>query len=191
MKKSANKDTGPDLTPIDAELDLELLPKAQEQEDEIGWEPTFTLQTRRDERQVALYLLYALDRAEYSISLADAIRAFENGFDLKIPKRSFVLTLVKGVIDNRDALDEQLKPCLKNWRLERLGCCTHLILQLALWELQQKDAVSSIVINEAVELAKTFAEKDAYRFVNGILDEIAKKMDGSMSSAVTADVKEQ
>jgi transcription antitermination protein NusB len=187
LKKSANNDSGPDLTPIDAELDLELLPKAQEEEND--WEPTFTLQTRRDERQLALYLLYALDRAEYSIALDDAIRAFERGFDIKIPKRSFVMTVVKGVIDNRDNLDEQLKPCLKNWRLERLGCCTHLILQLALWELQQKDAVTSIVINEAVELAKTFAEKDAYRFVNGILDEIAKKADGASASDVTSDGK--
>ena len=67
-----------------------------------------------------------------------------------------------------------IRPLLKNWKLERLGCCTLLILRMAFWELQQENAVTSIVINEAIELAKTFAEKDSYRFVNGILDEACK-----------------
>ena len=48
---------------------------------------------------------------------------------------------------------------------------------MALWELQQPKAIASIVINEAVELAKIFAEKDAYKFVNGILDQYCKQND--------------
>jgi transcription antitermination protein NusB len=181
LKKSANKNNPePDLTPIDHELELELLQKAEQagQEEDAVSEPLFSLNSRREERQLALYLLYALDRAEYSLGLEAVVDTFERGFEIKIPKRSFAYTLTKQVLEGRDSLDEQLKPYLKNWRLERLGCCTHLILRLSLWELQQEGAISSIVINEAVELAKTFAEKDAYRFVNGILDEIAKAMFG-------------
>lgn len=164
-----------DLTPIDQELDIELLQKAQENGEE---EEAFSckLNTRRDERQLALYLLYALDRAEYSMDLHAVTNAFESGFDCTISNGSFAISLVKGVLDQKDALDELLTPFLKNWRLERLGCCTRLILHIALWELKQPDAISSIIINEAVELAKMFAEKDAYRFVNGILDEIAKHL---------------
>jgi N utilization substance protein B len=45
---------------------------------------------------------------------------------------------------------------------------------MALWELNQKGAIPSIIINEAIELAKQFAEQDSYRFINGILDEICK-----------------
>lgn len=168
-----------DLTPVDQELELEFLKKNQEadeleeeQEEELRLRPG----SRRDERQLALYLLYALDRADYSISLYEAARALENGFEIIIPDDSFALELTKGVLDNREELDLQLTPFLKNWRLERLGCCTRLILHLALWELGQPDAVSSIVINEAIELAKMFAEKDAYRFVNGILDEASKQL---------------
>ena len=72
-------------------------------------------------------------------------------------------------------LDEECKPLLSNWRFERLGMCTKLILRYALWELQTTDTNPTIVINEAIELAKCFAEKDAYKFVNGILDEALKK----------------
>lgn len=166
-----------DLTPIDQELELELLKKNEESEQQDE-ELTFSLNTRRDERHLALYLLYALDRSEYTIDLGDIVHAFEQGFDITIPSNSFTLMLVRNVLENRDELDEYLTPFLKNWRLERLGCCTRLILRLALWELRQPDAISSISINEAIELAKMFAEKDAYRFVNGILDEIAKQLPG-------------
>jgi len=76
-------------TPIDQELDVELLKKTQAEEGESD-QVTFKFDTRRDERQVALYLLYALDRAEYSIDLDDVISFFEKGFEIKIPKKSRV-----------------------------------------------------------------------------------------------------
>ena len=80
------------------------------------------------------------------------------------------------VINERDALDEQYKPLLSNWRFERVGVSTKLILRFATWELLRTDTDSRIVINEAVELAKRFAEKDAYKFVNGILDRLIKEI---------------
>jgi len=162
-----------DLTPVDQELNLEFIRKAEQEDAEQEFE--FKLNSRRDERHLAFYLLYAIDRSDYSMTLDEAIPAFEKGFDITVPKKSLAITLVQGVLENRDELDRQLTPFLKNWRLERLGCCTRLILHLALWELSQHDTISSVVINEAIELAKAFAEKDAYRFINGILDEIAKK----------------
>jgi len=45
------------------------------------------------------------------------------------------------------------------------------------WELLFTDTPTSIIINEAIELAKDFAEKDAYKFVNGLLDKVASKRD--------------
>jgi len=171
---------GPDsinFEPIDTELDAEqALKEAQAQEEAAALEEAFVIKmaTRRDERYVAFYLVYAVDRSDYVLTLDDAVDSFERGFEVTIPARSLARTLAQGAIENRHDLDEQIKPYLKNWELERLGCCTRLILRLALWELLQPEVVSSIVINEAIELAKAFAEKDAYRFVNGILDEMAK-----------------
>jgi len=174
LKKLTNSENdSPNLTPIDAELDQQ---EVTTDEDLGPWSPDFSLNSRREERQLALSILYAFDRFESSVPAEDVVHNFEKSFDLKIPKKSFTYALVRGVTEHTEPLDEQLKPYLKNWRLERLGCCTHLILRLALWELTQPDPIPSIIINEAVELAKTYAEKDAYRFVNGILDEIAKSL---------------
>lgn len=157
-------------TPIDAELDLQ---KEQKQET-----IEFNLNSRRNERIVAFNLIYAVDRSSYEMHLSEILQNFERGFHLEVPEDSFVLKLTQGTIACRKELDDQIKPHLKNWKIDRLGCCTRLILRMALWELQQAKAVPSIIINEAVELAKMFAEKDAYKFINGILDEISKKEKG-------------
>ena len=160
--------------PIDAELD-QVQQEAQALQEVESEEVLIKLDSRRDERCVAFYLCYAVDRFDYAISLEKATRDFDNWFEIDIDEHPFTLDLARGAIDCRDELDEQVKPYLKNWRLERLGCCTRLILRLALWDLRQDNAIHSIIINEAVELAKTFAEKDAYKFVNGVLDEFFKQ----------------
>jgi N utilization substance protein B len=162
------------ITPVDTELD----PVSNEETScEVSIEEFLSHLnnlTRRDERIIAFYLLYIIDRFDYQLALDDAVENLKKGFGVSVTPDSFAYMLASGVLMIRDQLDEQIRPHLKNWKLERLSCCTHIILRLALWELSQPDAVVSIVINEAVELAKTFAEKDAYRFINGILDEICK-----------------
>ncbi|MFA6526825.1 MAG: transcription antitermination factor NusB [Candidatus Babeliales bacterium] len=171
MDTSDSKNPELNITPIDDEL------ARQEQEVQAQKDESFAMKiiSRRDERVVAFYLIYAADRADYTIDLDVICDDFCKGFGLQLDDHTYPRQVAQGTIEQRDALDERIKPFLKNWKLERLGCCTKLILRLALWELLQPKAISSVVINEAVELAKTFAEKDAYKFVNGILDEIYQK----------------
>lgn len=155
--------------------------KEELHEEEVDF--TLSIKTRRDERTVAFHLVYIVDRFDYTIELQEAADMLALGYDLELLEDSFSLTLAGGAINDRDELDEIIKPCLKNWKIERLGTCTHLILRMALWELQQPNAVRSIIINEAVELAKQYAEKDAYKFVNGMLDEICKRQHWHMTEA--------
>ncbi len=131
--------------------------------------------SRRDVRALIFYLLYAAEAFDYQESLMAIVDNFNRGFDLDIPHDSEVVRIAQAIIDNRDHLDEIFKPLLANWRFERLGMSTKLILRFATWELENSDTDSRIVLNEAVELAKAFAEKDAYKFVNGVLDRMVKK----------------
>lgn len=133
-------------------------------------------ESRRDMRSLAFHFIYAADRFDYTIPLEEIATTFKLGYSIELPDDCLAITMAQGTIDMRDEADEIIKPLLRNWKLERLGCCTKLILRLAVWELSQPDAVPSIVINEAIELAKCFAEKDAYKFINGILDEAAKTL---------------
>jgi N utilization substance protein B len=163
-------------TPIDAELEQAEQVAEQESVEQAPIIGTpFTVGSRRDERVFAFNLVYAADRFDYSISLPQIVESFVTGFEVIVAEDSFAIKLAQDVIDNRESLDAEVMPFLRNWKIERLGCCTRLILRMAVCEMRQPGAIPSIIINEAVELAKTFSEKDAYRFVNGILDEIAKK----------------
>ncbi len=163
---------------MSSELTNQIITMADEKPNQTE---TATL-SRRTERIIAFNLLYAWDRYDYTVELDEVIEGFTQGFDTPIVKDSFAIMVVTGTAAQRDELDEQIKPFLKSWKLERLGCCTRLILRMALWELGQPDSIPTIAINEAVELAKTFAEKDAYKFVNGILDEICRHRYGEIKT---------
>jgi transcription antitermination protein NusB len=126
--------------------------------------------SRRDLRALLFQLLYAVESDEYSTPLETIVQLINEGYDLDIPLKSEVVQTAHNIIENRHFLDEEIKPLLQNWRFERVSVITKLILYIALWELKQGILDTSIVINEAVELAKCFAEKDAYKFINGILD---------------------
>jgi len=130
----------------------------------------------RDTRALIFHLLYAMECLDYTVSLESIVDNFNRGFDLAIPYDSKVFTIAQSIITHREQLDNMILPLLVNWRFERIGVCTKLILRFALWELTEIKTVHSIVINEAIELAKCFAEHDAYKFVNGVLDEAVKKM---------------
>ncbi len=132
--------------------------------------------SRRDIRALAFHFLYIADSYGYAISVSEMIESFRSGFSVDIPDDSLAITIANSVIGQRKELDKQIEPLLQNWKLERLSCCTLLILRMSLWEIQQPDAIPSVVINEAIELAKCFAEKDSYKFINGILDEACKKL---------------
>jgi N utilization substance protein B len=129
----------------------------------------------RDQRSMMLHLLYAMDSFDYQASLDSIVDNFSRGFGYSIARAGAVFSTTSAVIDSREQLDEQLKPYLDNWRFERIGSCTRLILRLALWEIKEKKLTPTIVINEAIELAKSFAEPDAYKFINGVLDKFLTK----------------
>jgi transcription antitermination protein NusB len=184
------KDTKPEIlldglntTPLDVELSTQELAQAlaeqeQQEESELFNEDflyNIKPDSRRNERILSFCLIYAADRSEYTNDLEDLMQNLRDGYSIEVAHNTFITTLVQGVIATHEQLDERIKPYLKNWKLERLGCCTRLILRMALWELSQEGAIPSVVMNEAIELAKMFAERDAYKFVNGILDEIVKK----------------
>ncbi|KKR96755.1 MAG: N utilization substance protein B-like protein [candidate division TM6 bacterium GW2011_GWE2_41_16] len=129
----------------------------------------------REQRAVLLSALYALDSLDYDVSAGSVFNGFFNDFAIQTESADAVFKEAESIIVQRNDLDEQIKPLLDNWRFDRLSVCTKLILRMGLWELVNTQTSPTVIINEAVELAKGFAETDAYKFVNGILDEWTKR----------------
>lgn len=91
--------------------------------------------------------------------------------------KAFTESRVKGVCARRADLDARIEAHLKNWSLYRLGTVERNALRLGAWELVYcADVPAPIVINESVDLAKYFSETKSGRFVNAVLDNIAKEL---------------
>lgn len=87
--------------------------------------------------------------------------------------RLFADPLIRGVLENRDRLDDEIKKFAKNWDLHRMAVVDRNILRLAIYEMLFRDDIPPVVsINEAVDIAKKFSTGDSGKFVNGILDKV-------------------
>ena len=87
--------------------------------------------------------------------------------------RLFAEPLIRGVLEHRDAIDEQIKKHAKNWDFHRIAAVDRNIMRLAIYEMLHRQDIPPVVsINEAVDIAKKFSTQDSGKFVNGILDKI-------------------
>lgn len=89
----------------------------------------------------------------------------------------FMNLVSAGVIEHADALDERLRPFLRDWTIERLSRVDLAILRLAAYELTMCDTPPSVAINEAVELANQYSTDKAGAFVNGVLGSLARALE--------------
>jgi N utilization substance protein B len=98
--------------------------------------------------------------------------------DLSVPpdERRLASLLVRTIIDDGKALDAELADVTTNWRLERLGVVDRCVLRMAAAELQRGETPPRVVIQEAVRLAERYGTVKSAKFVNGVLDALARRM---------------
>jgi N utilization substance protein B len=127
-------------------------------------------------RELALKALYQIDMRGM-LSSEDLALFFET-FPTEDRIRVFALRLVDGVNRDRAVLDAQLAGALEHWSIGRLSRVDHNILRLALYELMRmNDIPARVTIDEAIELAKAYGDQQSGRFVNGVLDELATRLE--------------
>ena len=130
---------------------------------------------RREAREKAIQTLFQLDNTELSI---DEAITYIIGEVKKLIH--FMISLFAEQLKTRSEIDNALTANLENWSLNRLPKIERTVLRLAVFELLfGKDAPERVIINEAIELCKTFGDEKSGRFVNGVLIKICKrKMNG-------------
>ena len=90
---------------------------------------------------------------------------------------AFSRMLIAGTIENRAQIDDLIKKNLTNWEFDRVNKVTIAILRMSVYSLlYTKDIDPSIVIDEAIDIAKNYGPDDSYKFVNAILDTIRKSL---------------
>ena len=90
--------------------------------------------------------------------------------------RAFADALVRYTVANLDKIDPLIAETTEHWRPSRMAALDRLILRLAIGEFLHGETPRNVVINEALELAKTFSGDTSAKFINGILDAVKKKL---------------
>lgn len=127
---------------------------------------------RREGRELALQMLYAQDTGK--LELREAMRGFRDGIESGQKVREFAEGLVQGVHEHLKEIDEAIKARSKNWSISRMPRVDLNIMRMAAYELMFcPDIPRKVTINEAIEIAKIYGDKESASFVNGILDELA------------------
>jgi transcription antitermination protein NusB len=100
--------------------------------------------------------------------------------------REFADQLFEGAVAEAEKSDKLVTSLSENWKFERLATVDRNILRLAIYELRYGSAPVSVVIDEALELAKTFSSAEAPGFLNGILDAAHKAIEGPKEKGASA-----
>ncbi len=133
--------------------------------------------TRRKAREVVVQLLFKDDfNPEQRSRESEFIRTrLQNN----VAMVKFASELLNGVRNERENIDAAIEKSLENWDLNRVSTTDRCILRLGVHEILNTETPPAVVVNEAIELAKRFADQQSYRFVNGVLDRIIQSRQAS------------
>jgi N utilization substance protein B len=126
-------------------------------------------------RARALQALYAWD-VRGKESLERIASQVWDDLAVSAVERRLATPLIRDIATGGAEIDADLADVTTNWRLERLGVVERSVLRLAAAELRRESAPPRVVIQEAVRLAERFGSQESARFVNGVLDALARRM---------------
>lgn len=129
--------------------------------------------TRRKARECALQMLFAADVAKtLSGVLTDNYWKELGEPETDEATREFANNLAAGTLREIEKTDETIRTRAEHWRIERMAIVDRNVLRLAVYEFLFTDTPHTVVINEALEIARRFSTFEATQFINGILDAV-------------------
>lgn len=148
---------------------------------------------RHRARETALQLLYQWEVGRIGPGERDAaLELYWTVHPAPASRRVRALGLAGGAAGALDTIDPLIARHTDNWRPERLALVDRLIMRLAVYEMLSEDTPPAVVINEALELAKTFSGERSVAFINGVLDAVRRaivQQDGSGAPGTSGETK--
>ncbi len=135
-------------------------------------------EARHRARGAALQMLYQWEVGRLDMAAVRRSRPAEPEEPLPEALQAFAERLAEGTANGLATIDPLISDAASSWRIERMNVVDRLILRLAVHEfLREKETPASVIINEALELARSFSSDDAVAFVNGVLDAVRRKLE--------------
>lgn len=133
------------------------------------------MRKRTKAREYALKILYQIEMTKDDNEAA--LKSFWGREEAETDEsvKEFAGQLVRGVTENIKDIDAKITRYATNWQIDRMAVVDRNILRMAAFEiLYLNDIPPKVSINEAVDIAKKYGDKDSGKFVNGVLDKINK-----------------
>lgn len=126
-------------------------------------------------REETFKLLYSLEFCKDETD--DIINSYiEENAIVEIKDIDYMKNTINGILEEKENISKLISDNLaEKWTIERISKIDLVILKLAIYELKNTDIPFKVVINEAVELAKTYGDDNSKMFVNGVLASIVKQ----------------
>lgn len=143
-------------------------------------------------RIIALQTLYEQDfrrdAGDHGFSIDEIMARNIQRYKDMVDDKAFVRRLVHGVSEKEQELDALLQPIAPEWPIHQIARMDRAVLRLGLYELRyETDIPPKVVINEAVELAKSFGNENSSKFVNGVLGTFYRQLqEAAPAAAVSA-----
>lgn len=128
--------------------------------------------TRSELRKKIMIILYQIDIYNDRHIEIDVNEIIKNNLEID---NEFVKDIVFGVITYKEELDKLANSFMKDWTIDRIDKSGANILRMALYELKYTDTPEVVVINEAIELAKTYSDEAVRKIINAVLDKYIKE----------------
>lgn len=139
--------------------------------------------TRRKARECALQMLFAADVTKMSEDVLTQDYWNELGEpELDEATREFANKLAVTTLRELETVDERIRSRAEHWRIERMAIVDRNVLRLAVYEFLYEPTPHTVVINEALEIARRFSTFEATQFINGILDAIKHDLEKDQPS---------
>jgi N utilization substance protein B len=136
---------------------------------------------RHRAREAALQILYHWEVGRSDVDSAASTFFRHQWPDAAPPSdalRDFAVGLARETVGRLEAIDALIAETAERWRPERMAVVDRLILRMAIAEfVRDSETPRPVIINEALELARTFSTEDSVKFINGMLDAIRKKLE--------------
>ena len=128
---------------------------------------------RSESRKIIMTILYQIIVYEKNNMLYEVEEVIKENLEID---NEFVKDIVYGVITYQNDLDNIANKYLNKWTIDRLGNTDIAILRMSIYELLYTKTPSIVVINEAIELAKSYSDENVVKMINAVLDKVYHEM---------------
>ena len=129
---------------------------------------------RRRAREVVMQLLFRDDMNGVGDGSTDQ-QFLSRRLNRNASLIGFADTILQGVRQNKESIDEKLESTTVNWSLARMAVTDRNVMRIAAWEILFGETPPRVAINEAIELSKCYGDENSSRFVNGVLDKLMQE----------------